>query len=73
MSTYWAGYAPNYSREVEAAHEAVKVAEDRLRASLKASYPLGALVRVVHQRSGGMYSFYGNVAGWDRHGSRERP
>lgn len=70
MSTYWQGYAPNYSRKVEAAHEAVRKAEDQLGATLKNEYPLNSLVRVTHIRNQKVCTFFGTVDGWCRHGSR---
>ncbi len=64
--SHWQGYATTYSRKVEAAHEAVKAAENALLATLVAEYPLGAHVIVVHSRG----SFTGTVSGWDHYGSR---
>jgi len=66
MSSYWEGHAPGYSRDVERAARAVRAAEEALRSALEVAYPMGARVRVVHQRG----SFTGTVDGWDRHGSR---
>lgn len=70
MSTYWQGYAPNYSRKVEAAYQAVRKAEDCLGEVLRSEYPLNSLVRVTHNRGGKGFFFFGTVDGWCRHGAR---
>lgn len=59
-------HAPAYSRDVEAASEAVRDAERRLVSALEAAYPLDTRVRVVHYRG----QFFGRVTGWDCNGCR---
>ncbi len=64
--SYWDGHAKGYSRKVEAANEAVKLAKENLLAMLEAEYPRGAHVQVVHHRG----QFFGTVIGWDDFGAR---
>lgn len=66
--SYWQGVgrAPNYSRSVEAASAVVNEAKQKLQETLKAEYPHGAHVRVIHHRG----HFTGSVVGWDYDGSR---
>lgn len=67
-TSHWEKYAPGYSREVEQATAAVDKAEENLLAALRAAYPIGARVRVVHHRG----EFMGVVSGYDTYGSRVR-
>jgi len=60
------GKAPNFSRRVAQAAEAVTRAEKQLREALKHAYPEGRRVTVIHHRG----HFSGYVVGWDEHGAR---
>ena len=66
--SYWfgPGRAPMFSRDVAAAHQSLKRAEERLQDALKRGYPEGRHVTVIHHR--GM--FWGRVVGWDHDGCR---
>lgn len=66
--SYWQGghTAPNYSRAVEAAHEAVRAAEAESLKTLQREYPLKKSVQVIHYRG----QFEGEVVGHDNHGAR---
>ena len=67
MSYWQAGRtAPNYSRSVEAAHEAVRAAEAESLKTLQREYPMGSGVKVIHYRG----QFEGKVAGHDNVGAR---
>lgn len=58
--------APGYSRAVEHAATAVRIAQRGLYDALANAYPLGCTVQVFHARG----RFTGTVAGWDEHGAR---
>jgi hypothetical protein len=60
------GYAERQSRDVELACRAVIAAKASLFDALKAAYPEGCWVEVVHHRG----RFFGIVTGWDAEGSR---
>ncbi|BEP93268.1 hypothetical protein GmRootA79_16520 [Acidovorax sp. A79] len=66
--SYWQGNgkAAGYSREVEAALNAVRAAESALLATMQAAYPKDSVVRVVHYRG----QFFGTVLGHDTTGTR---
>jgi Na+-translocating ferredoxin:NAD+ oxidoreductase RnfC subunit len=67
MSYWQAGRtAPNYSRAVEAAHEAVRSAEAESLRTLQREYPMGSSVQVIHYRG----QFEGEVVGHDNVGAR---
>jgi len=65
---YWFGFraAPNSSRRVTQASEAVHTEQKELLSALKCDYPLGERVQVIHDRG----SFFGTVAGWGHSGCR---
>lgn len=65
---YWfgVGKAPNFSRRVAQASEALSVAEKNLFQALKHAYPEGRRVAVIHHRG----HFHGYVVGWDHSGAR---
>lgn len=60
------GHAPHFNRSVALASAAVKRAEAQLTESLRAGYPHGRRVQVIHHRG----AFFGYVAGWDHYGCR---
>lgn len=60
------GCAPNFSRRVAQAAASVDLAEANLLSTLKYAYPEGRRVQVFHYRG----SFFGTVAGWNKHGCR---
>ena len=60
------GRAPNFSRRVAQASEAVRLAQQNLQATLKHAYPEGRRVTVIHHRG----HFSGHVVGWDYDGCR---
>lgn len=66
--SYWfgPGLAPNFSRQVAKANEAVKDAQQELLETLRLGYPEGKRVAVIHYRG----HFYGHVVGWDCRGCR---
>jgi hypothetical protein len=68
VPSYWLGpgHAPNFSRRVALASQAVTHAENALLEALKWSYPEGRDVHVIHSRG----CFSGSVVGWDVWGCR---
>ena len=60
------GYAPRFGRNTARAYVAMEAAQNALQATLKADYPLGARVDVIHHRG----HFTGVVEGWDYYGAR---
>jgi hypothetical protein len=68
LPAHWRGIgtAPNCSVRVASAHEAIKDAQDRLLDALRAEYPRGKRVTVIHYRG----HFCGYVVGWDTDGCR---
>lgn len=60
------GLAPNFSRRVAQASEAVHIAKKNLLDELKNAYPKDRRVTVIHYRG----QFRGRVVGWNQEGCR---